>query len=207
VSERAPLRAAVAVGLVAGSTLALQVLLTRIFSAALFYHFAFFAISLALLGTGAGAILLYLRPDWIERPSAERALARWTAAYGALLLVVPALLVRLDYSFDRFEVDLDFSVTLALAALLAALPFLAAGVAIALAIKTWVTGVARVYAFDLAGAGLGALAIVPLLWLVDAPTLVVALGVVAGVAALLFAGPAAAERRLAGLVKIGRAHV
>jgi hypothetical protein len=35
-AERAPLRAALAVGLVAGSTLALQVLLTRIFSAALF---------------------------------------------------------------------------------------------------------------------------------------------------------------------------
>jgi hypothetical protein len=200
VSGRAPLRAAVAVGLVAGSTLALQVLLTRIFSAALFYHFAFFAISLALLGTGAGAIVLYLRPGWVERPSPERALARWTAVYGAFLLVLPALLVRLDYSFDRFEVDLGFSVTLALAALLAALPFLAAGVTIALAIKTWVAGVARVYAFDLAGAGLGALAIVPLLWLVDAPTLVVALGVAAGVAALLFAGPAPAERRLAGAV-------
>jgi hypothetical protein len=200
VSGRAPLRAVVAVGLVAGSTLALQVLLTRIFSAALFYHFAFFAISLALLGTGAGAILLYLRPGWVERPSPERALARWTAAYGALLLVVPALLVRLDYSFDRFEVDLDFSLTLALAALLAALPFLAAGVTIALAIKTWVAGVARVYAFDLAGAGLGALAIVPLLWVVDAPTLVVALGVAAGVAALLFAGPAPAERALAAVV-------
>jgi hypothetical protein len=200
VSERAPLRAALAVGLVAGSTLALQVLLTRIFSAALFYHFAFLAISLALLGTGAGAILLYLRPDWIERPSPERALSRVTVAYGALLLATPTLLVRLDYSFDRFEVDLDFSVTLALAALLAALPFLAAGVAIALAIKTWVAGVARVYAFDLAGAGLGALAIVPLLWLVDAPTLVVALGVVAGVAALLFAGPARFERVLAALL-------
>jgi hypothetical protein len=203
VSERPPLRAALAVGLVAGSTLALQVLLTRIFSAALFYHFAFLAISLALLGTGAGAILLYLRPDWIERPTPERALSRATALYAVLLLVTPTLLVRLDYSFDRFEVDLDFSVTLALAALLAALPFLAAGVVIALAIKTWVVGVSRIYAFDLAGAGLGALAIVPLLWLVDAPTLVVALGVAAGVAALLFAGTARVERRIAAFVSAG----
>jgi hypothetical protein len=57
-SERAPLRAARAVGLVAGSTLALQVLLTGIFSALLFYHLAFFAISLALLGAGAGGVLV-----------------------------------------------------------------------------------------------------------------------------------------------------
>ena len=196
--DRAPLRAALAVGLVAGSTLALQVLLTRIFSAALFYHFAFFAISLALLGTGAGAILLYLRPRLVERPSPERALARWSAVFGALLLVVPALLVRLDYSFDNFAVDAPFVLTLSLAALLAALPFLAGGIVIALAIKTWVAGVGRIYAFDLAGAGIGALAIVPLLWLVDAPTLVVGLGVIGALAALLFAGPAVPERRLAG---------
>ena len=196
-SDRAPLRVALAVGLVAGSTLALQVLLTRIFSAALFYHFAFFAISLALLGTGAGAILLYLRPRLVERPSPERALARWSAVFGALLLVVPALLVRLDYSFDNFAVDGPFVLTLGLAAVLAALPFLAGGIVIALAIKTWVTGVGRIYAFDLAGAGIGALAIVPLLWLVDAPTLIVGLGAVGALAALLFAGTAVPERRLA----------
>jgi hypothetical protein len=185
----------VAVGLVAGSTLALQVLLTRIFSAALFYHFAFFAISLALLGTGAGGVLLYLRPHLLERPSRERALALWSALFGALLLVVPALLVRLDYSFDNFQVDAQFVLTLTLAALLAALPFLAAGIVIALAIKTWVSSVGRVYAFDLAGAALGALAIVPLLWLVSAPTLVVALGVAGALAALLFAGAAAPRER------------
>jgi hypothetical protein len=196
-SERAPLRAALAVGLVAGSTLALQVLLTRIFSAALFYHFAFFAISLALLGTGAGGVLLYLRPRLLERPTAERAPARWSAVFGALLLVVPALLVRLDYSFDNFEVDAQFVLTLAIAAVLAALPFFAAGIVIALAIKTWVASVGRVYAFDLTGAAVGALAIVPLLWLVSAPTLVVGIGVAGAVAALLFAGPSAQERRIA----------
>ena len=77
---RPPLRVTVGVGLVAACTLALQVLLTRLFSAVLFYHFAFFSISLALLGTGAGALVLYVRPGWFERPSIEAALARWSAA-------------------------------------------------------------------------------------------------------------------------------
>jgi hypothetical protein len=62
VPDRLPSRIPVAVGLLAGCTLALQVLLTRVFAAALFYHFAFLAISLALLGIGGGAILVYLRP-------------------------------------------------------------------------------------------------------------------------------------------------
>ena len=58
------------VGLVAGSTLALQVLLTRVFAAVLFYHFGFLAISLALLGVGAGAILIYVRPGLVRARSA-----------------------------------------------------------------------------------------------------------------------------------------
>ena len=73
---RPPLRVTAGVGLVAACTLALQVLLTRLFSAVLFYHFAFFSISLALLGTGAGALVLYVRPNWFERPSIE---APWRA--------------------------------------------------------------------------------------------------------------------------------
>lgn len=44
----------IAVGLVAGATLAYQVVLTRLFSAVLPYHFSFLAISIALLGTGGG---------------------------------------------------------------------------------------------------------------------------------------------------------
>ena len=55
-TDRLPVRVGLGVGLVAGCVLALQVLLTRLFSAALFYHFSFLSISLALLGAGAGAI-------------------------------------------------------------------------------------------------------------------------------------------------------
>src|SRR5919107_540534 len=100
---RPPLRALLGVGLLAGSTLALQVVLTRMFAAVLFYHFGFLAISLALLGIGAGAILIYVRPAWFDRLPLERQLARWSAAYGVLLLVVVALLVRLDYTYEGID--------------------------------------------------------------------------------------------------------
>ncbi len=212
VADRPPARIMLAVGLVASTTLALQVLLTRLFSAALYYHFGFLAISLALLGTGAGAILIYIRRQQFESAAVPRILARWSLALAVLLLVVPALLVRLDYTFSG-RVTFDFALNLGAACLLSALPFLAAGIVIALAVQSYTAQIDRVYASDLAGAGLGAIVVVPLLWLVDAPTLVVALGGAAAAAAALFAGTKAPELRpaavavlvAAGLVAISAA--
>jgi hypothetical protein len=188
---RLPLRVAVGVGLVAATTLALQVLLTRLFAAVLFYHYAFLAISLGLVGVGAGAILIYVRPEWFERGGVDRSLARWSAILAVLLLVVPAVLVRLDYQGNLFagEVTAHLVLTLAATALLSALPFLAAGIVVALAVKRYVGSISRLYAFDLLGAGAGAVAVVPLLWLTDPPTLIVATGGLTGVAAALFAWP------------------
>ena len=181
----------------AGSTLALQVLLTRVFAAVLYYHFGFMAISLALLGVGAGAILIYVRPNWFESDPLERALARWSVLYAGLVVVAVLLVVRLDYTLGD-EITTQFVFNLAAACVLAALPFLAAGIVIALAVRGYARSIGRVYAFDLGGAGIGAAAVVPLMWVFDAPTLLVALGMVAAVAALLFAWKLRTETKLAG---------
>src|SRR5882724_4741399 len=45
------------------STLMFEVLLTRIFSVTMFYHFAFVAISVAMFGMSAGAMAVYLLPN------------------------------------------------------------------------------------------------------------------------------------------------
>jgi hypothetical protein len=195
VTERPDLRVVVAVGLVAGSVLALQVLLTRLLAAVVFYHFGFLAISLALLGAGTGAILIYVRPGWFVGDELRPALVRWSIVLSLLLIAVPAAIVRLDYDYTG-AIGAGFVLNLGLACLLATLPFAAAGIVIALAIRGYAPWVDRVYAFDLAGAALGAIAIVPLLWILDAPTLFVALGLVASAAALLFA-PTGATRRAA----------
>ncbi|MEA2467903.1 MAG: hypothetical protein QOJ57_2029, partial [Thermoleophilaceae bacterium] len=79
----------------------------------------------------------------------------------------------------------------------AALPFTAAGIAIALAIRDYARFAGRVYAADLVGAGIGAAAVVPVMWIADPATLTVALGALAALAALLFGG---ARRLAAGLV-------
>jgi hypothetical protein len=179
------------VGIVASCTLALQVLLTRILSNVLLYHFGFLAISLALLGVGAGAITVYVRPGWFERLPLERQLARWSLAFGGLLAVAAFVIVRLDYTYTG--VNASFALTLGAVCVLAALPLLAAGLVIALAVRGYARSIGTLYAFDLAGAGIGAAVAVPLLWLVPAPTLVVGVAGLGAVAALLFAG-AAPER-------------
>jgi hypothetical protein len=171
--------------MVAGCVLALQVLLTRLFSAALFYHFSFLSISLALLGAGAGAIAVYVRPTWFERRSLQRELAFWSLVLTVLLLVVPLVLARIDFgTSDR--VTWTFTGLLGLTSALTTLLFGAAGTVIALAVRAYAATMSRLYAFDLAGAALGAVVVVPLMWEVTVPTLVVALAPVAAIAALVF---------------------
>jgi hypothetical protein len=180
---------------VTGCTLAFQVVFTRMMSSVLAYHFSFLAISLALLGTGAGALAIYVWPQRFEGPL-EPQLAKWATVYGILLIVVPLILVRLPYHSDQ-DITIGFAISLGLVCLLGALPALAAGAVVALAIRGYASDVGRVYAWDLVGAGLGALVIVPLLQF-PAPALLVALGVVACGAAALFAGPDIRARWRAG---------
>ena len=199
-AARLPVRCALAVGLVAGTTLALQVLITRVLAAVLAYHFGFLAISLALLGVGAGAILVYVRPEWFAG-DLEALLARWSIVLAALLVVMPFMLVRLDWAATQgTSITGAFVLTLALACVLTALPFGAAGVVVALAVRGYAPWIGRLYAFDLAGAGIGALVVVPVLWLVDGPTLLVALATFAAVAALLFGASRRDERLTAAAV-------
>ncbi len=195
--NRSLTRVALPIALVAGTTLALQVLITRLLAAQLYYHFGFLAISLALLGVGAGSILIYLRARWFDTDNLPTLLARWSVVLVALLVLVPIVLVRLRFGSGT-HVTLRFALALGAACLLSALPFTVAGIVIALAVKASTTWMGRLYAFDLAGAAIGAIVVVPLMWIIAVPTLLVALAAVAAVAALL-----AAEHRRDRLLAIG----
>src|SRR5271169_6851548 len=75
------------IALASFASLLLELALTRLFSVVLFYHFAFLAISIALLGLGAGGVFAYLRHDWLARWSLRR--------LGAVLCGVNALAILL----------------------------------------------------------------------------------------------------------------
>ncbi|MDQ5850885.1 MAG: hypothetical protein M3380_02210 [Chloroflexota bacterium] len=53
--------------LISAATLLLELTLLRLFAVQQFYHFAFMAISLALLGAGASGSVLSIRRRWMAR--------------------------------------------------------------------------------------------------------------------------------------------
>jgi hypothetical protein len=67
--------------LVTLATLMFEILLTRIFSVTLWYHYAFIAISVALFGMTAGAVLVYLLPGRSPtiKPNPTWRSARWAS--------------------------------------------------------------------------------------------------------------------------------
>src|SRR5437588_12001287 len=63
-----------------------EVLLTRIFSVTMWYHYAFMAISVALFGMTVGAILVYLFPARFPREGAKRQLASSALLFAAAIV-------------------------------------------------------------------------------------------------------------------------
>src|SRR4051794_41350347 len=75
------------VALVSFAALLLELSLTRLFSVVLFYHFAFLAISVALLGLGAGGVFAFLRREGLGSWAA-REIARAGVLLCSLLAIV-----------------------------------------------------------------------------------------------------------------------
>ena len=60
------------VALASFATIALELLLTRIYSVTMYYHFAFMVISLALLGLAVAGVTTYLLPTGASRADRQR---------------------------------------------------------------------------------------------------------------------------------------
>lgn len=65
-----------------------------------------------------------------------------------------------------------------------AVPSFAGGVVIAIALRTYTKSVGRLYFFDLVAAALGAVAVVPAMWLLEPPVLLLLLGAIVSVVAV-----------------------
>ena len=157
--------------LVSGSVLSYQVILMRAFSIGQWHHFAYMIISIALLGFGASGTLLAA----LQRREANGATALRLRASQSVWFAFSATLfgIALPVSFwltqrvpfDPFLMIWDKRQVFYLGCyyLVLFVPFFAAGTAIGLALTTESEKCPRLYAFNLAGSGAGALLAVLLL--------------------------------------------
>jgi hypothetical protein len=191
----------VAVFLTSLSTLMLELALTRLFSATMYYHFAFMAISLALFGSGASGVFIYLMPPVLRSGGTEK----YMAASAALFSVGNLLAL---YVIVHNPLTLDFRESIGRLVLIyagASVPFFFAGCTVTLAVTRYRTNISRVYLCDLVGAAAGCLILVPAIHLFGAINTVLLVSVIASVVAVLFSLLAGVNRSyLAGaLVLLG----
>jgi spermidine synthase len=186
----------VGLGLTSFGALLLELALTRLFSVVLFYHFAFLAISIALLGLGAGGVFAYLFRTRLARTGTRDLAAR--LCIDSSILVFVALEVILHVPVALSVTGRNF---LHLSALYvaSALPFFLTGLlfSVVFARETW--RVSRLYGADLSGGALACLAVVPLLNWIGGPNTILAAAVVMAVAAVVWAGASTARKVAGGL--------
>lgn len=176
--------------LISAATLAYELALMRAFSVALWHHFAYMVISIALLGFGASGTLLAL---WRPRDP-EKAFAVFTVLFALSLPLSFVAAQRVP--FDPFLLLWDWRQWLSLAAyyLLFFIPFLLAATAIGLLLTEQARQASRVYFCNLFGSGIGSLLLVGFLFLVPperAVLLVYVLAMTAGVLVLRAFPPSA----------------
>ena len=140
--------------LVTLSGIVFEICLTRIYSATIWYHFAFLAISVALLGWGLGGLAVHLvRLHWARWTQSEETAGLLTLLYAATIPLCLWILVRFPFQIERLP--LYFIAPL--------VPFFLAGMALSTIFDLHRPDAGSLYFADLLGASLGALGVTVLL--------------------------------------------
>jgi len=178
------------------AALLLELALTRLFSVVLFYHFAFLAISIALLGLGSGGVFGYLGKSWLGH-FPTRTLLAWLCVVNAL--VVPIVLevvlhVPVSLSLSRANFLRLTAIYLA-----SAVPFFVTGLEFSVLFARESQHISRLYGADLLGGALACLGVVPLLNWLGGPNTVLFAGVMAAVAGAAWAASVNLRRLTLGI--------
>ena len=190
-------------------TLMYELILTRIFSVLMWYHFASVAISLALFGLAVSGIAVYIFDKRFSKEKAPYQLILFSLLFSASTFAFffvfaaskfsPFFMYKVLAFFHQpfyqpfkqgvYETSISFTMSLYLTVLyiLTSLPFIFGGFVTTIALTHYSSKVNKIYFFDLLGAAVGCFVIIVVLNLVSGPTslLFVALG--GGIAALFFA--------------------
>src|SRR5580693_7582213 len=187
-SAEIPERALLAgLGLTSFAALLLELALTRLFSVVLFYHFAFLAISIALLGLGSGGVFAYLGKSWLVRFSTRTLLSCLCVINAATVPVVLEIVLHVPVSLSLSRVNLLRLTAIYLAS---AVPFFVTGLEFSILFARESRHISRLYGADLLGGALACLGVVPLLNFLGGPNTVLFAAVMASIAGAVCAADA-----------------
>ena len=168
------------------ATLMLQVAFTRVFSIALWHHFVWMIVSIALLGFAvSGTFMSVFKVR--QRQHLDKTLSASAALFSASVLLgyVASNQIHLDpftFAWDSLQL-----LNIAGYYVLLLLPFFFGGLALGLAVEEAGTWINRVYFSSFIGSALGSILILPLFGPLDGPGVIVSVSVVGGVSAIIFA--------------------
>ena len=165
--------------LVALATVMFEVLLTRVFSLTMWYHFAFMAISIAMFGMTVGALLVFLRPDRWPEATLLRAMGQCALLFAISMAVVIFLHISLYLPSPGADM-----VPIVLTFIAVAVPFVFSGIFVCLALTRFRSRVGQLYAVDLAGAATGCLCVIAALHWLDGIGAVIACASLAALASV-----------------------
>lgn len=168
---------------VALATLMFEIVVTRVLSVVGWYHFAFFVISLAMLGMTAGAMIVFVQP---ERFAPDVVALRLQQTALLFAVTTPAsMALALCLPLSTVDTLMDLLALVAMGAILA-VPFVASGVTLTLALTRSNLPTGIVYGVDLLGAASGCALVIPALSALDAPSAALLCGAIAALASAIF---------------------
>jgi len=149
-----------AIFLISFSTLLFELSLTRVFSVTLWYHFGFLIISTALLGFGISGVLLSIWTRLREKYELDKTLGWLSVCLSASIIICFWLLQRVPFDPFSLYAEKKQLLYMPLTYLLVSVPFFFGGLSLSLLFTRFPSNINRLYAFDLAGAALGCVAVI-----------------------------------------------
>jgi SAM-dependent methyltransferase len=168
------------------STLMLEVLDTRLLSVITWYHLSFLAVSVAMLGMAAGAVIVFAGQDFFAPERAVRLLPHTALAFAGSVAISHAANLSIPFPTLHMGSPTEL-VALGMAILVLTVPFILSGIVVTLALTRTGGPIGWLYGADLIGAAMGCLVIILLLEFTDITSTALAAAGVAALGAWCFA--------------------
>jgi spermidine synthase len=176
----------IAIFLISAATLGLELVLVRALSIGHWHHFSYLVISTALLGFAAGGTFVSLCPRML---TANYRRSLWMLAVGLAVTVPASFWICQKVPFDELQLIWDRRQIIYLFGyyLLLFIPFLCAGISVAVVFTVFSDSAQQLYFYNMAGSGIGAAMFVGLMYGNSPEELLLVISITAMLAALVLA--------------------